>query len=79
MLEDLSVQQALVAMEMSEKVDWSQADQRKQEAVLWQQFANNILFHSFHRIITFSQIIQKLGEKVSACNTINVCWGRRDE
>lgn len=75
LLEDLSVQQALVAMEMSEKVDWSQPDQRKQVVVLWQEFANNILYHSFHRFITFSQILQKLGEKVIACYILTCVWG----
>ena len=54
----------LEAMELSERIDWSIPEQRKQAAAVWRQLATNLLYHHFNHIIIFSHILQKLADKV---------------
>ena len=64
-LEELFVRLMLNAMETSEALDWSQPEHRRQVAMLWQQLAEELLYHHFNHTFNFKNVIQNLSKAVS--------------
>jgi mediator of RNA polymerase II transcription subunit 23 len=67
-LEELFVRLMLNAMETSEALDWSQPEHRRQVAMLWQQLAEELLYHHFNHTFNFKNVIQNLSKALLKVN-----------